>query len=295
MEDLYRSLESVGATVERREGRSLPVVIRGPIDGHDVAISGSTTSQFVSGLLLAGPLAPRGLEITVVEAMKSSPYVALTVEMMESFGAHVTVEGRRYLVGTGGYKGREVTIEPDASSASYFYAAAAITGGTVGVRGLDRSSRQGDIGFLDLLVAMGASITPSDDGVEVTGTGRLVGIEVDAGDRPDIVPTLAVVAAMASTTTVITGVGFTRGHESDRVGGLVTELRRCGVDARELDDGLVIEPSVPHGALVHTYGDHRMAMAFAILGLVVPGIVLDDAECVAKTFPRFFEVLDHLR
>jgi 3-phosphoshikimate 1-carboxyvinyltransferase len=227
-------------------------------------------------------------------ALKSRPYVDLTVEVMEHFGAVVSVEGPRYTV-HGPYQARTYEVEPDASSASYVFAAAAITGGEVRVRGLTRASHQGDIAFVSYLEAMGAEV--DDDGASITLTARrpLRGVTVDASDTTDIVPTLAVVAAFASTPTEIDGIGFARRKESDRVGGLVRELQRCGVDATELPDGIVVRPSQPHGALVRTASDHRMAMAFAVLGLKVPGIELDDPECVEKTFPGFFDVLDDLR
>jgi 3-phosphoshikimate 1-carboxyvinyltransferase len=296
MEDLYRALESVGAHVQRAVGDlSLPVIINGPIKRTTLAISGSTTSQFLSGLLLAAPLAAHGMTIEVDGDRKSKPYIDLTVRTMREFGAHIDESESEYRVAPGGYVGREMAVEPDASTASYFYAAAAVTGGRVRVSGLSRASIQGDIGFVDLLAAMGVSVTEDDNGIVVSGSGRLAGITVDASNMPDIVPTLAVVAAFASSRTVVTGVGFTRGHESDRVGGLVAELVRCGVEAREEEDGLVIEPGAPHGARVHTHSDHRMAMAFAVLGLVVPGVELDDPQCVDKTFPEFFETLEGLR
>jgi 3-phosphoshikimate 1-carboxyvinyltransferase len=296
MEDLYRSLEAIGASVDRPVGgRSLPVEIRGPIGGSAVSISGATTSQFLSGLLLAGPVAPGGLSISVDGALKSKPYVDLTIGVMRHFGAQVEEARSSYEVAAGGYAGRSITVEPDASTASYFYAAAAITGGRVRVEGLSRSSVQGDIAFVDYLEQMGAIVRDDGRSIAVEGSGPLTGIILDASDTTDIVPTLAVVAALATTRTHIMGIGFARAKESDRVGGLVTELRRCGVRATEEPDGIVIEPSTPHGARVCTYSDHRMAMAFAVLGLVVPGIELDEPECVAKTFPDFFEVLDQLR
>jgi 3-phosphoshikimate 1-carboxyvinyltransferase len=296
MEDLYRSLESIGVRVERRfGGLSLPVVIRGPMNRAAISVEGSTTSQFLSGLLLAGPVTPNGFVIEVDGELKSKPYVDLTISMMRRFGARVDEGEGSYVVSPGGYEGATITVEPDASTASYFYAAAAITGGRVRVEGLSRASAQGDIAFVDLLAAMGASVDDEDGTIVVSGNDALCGVIVDASNTPDIVPTLAVVAAFASSRTVVTGVGFTRGHESDRIGGLVKELIRCGVNAHEEVDGLVIEPSTPHGALIQTSSDHRMAMAFSILGLVVPGIELDDPQCVEKTFPDFFEVLEGLR
>jgi 3-phosphoshikimate 1-carboxyvinyltransferase len=184
-----------------------------------------------------------------------------------------------------------VAIEPDATAASYFWAAAAICGGRVRVRGLGRASGQGDVRLADVLAAMGATVVADGEGIEVRVDGALHGVTVDMADISDTVPTLAVVAAFAEGTTRITGVGFIRRKESDRLGALVCELQRCGVSAREEPDGVVIEGSNPHGARIETYDDHRMAMSFALLGLRVPGIEIADPECVAKTFPEYFDVL----
>jgi 3-phosphoshikimate 1-carboxyvinyltransferase len=190
---------------------------------------------------------------------------------------------------------RSYRIEPDASAASYFFAAAAICGGRVSVAGLGRSSLQGDLRFVDVLGSMGAAIEVDTDRTTVRGTGTLHGVAVDLRDLSDMVPTLAAVAVFADSPTTITGVGFIRGKESDRIGDLVRELRRCGIDAVEHDDGLTVNPGEPTPARIGTYDDHRMAMAFALIGLRVPGIEIEDPNCVAKTFPGYFTALDQLR
>jgi 3-phosphoshikimate 1-carboxyvinyltransferase len=189
----------------------------------------------------------------------------------------------------------EYAIEPDASAASYFFAAAAICGGRVTVDGLGDGSLQGDLAFVEVLESMGATVLHSAHSTTVEGDGTLAGIEVDLRDLSDTVPTLAVVAAFASSPTTIRGVGFIRGKESDRIAAVVTELRRCGIEAQEQQDGLRIVPGTLHGARIETYDDHRIAMAFALIGLRVPGIEIADPGCVAKTFPRYFEALDSLR
>jgi 3-phosphoshikimate 1-carboxyvinyltransferase len=234
------------------------------------------------------------LEIEVDGALVSRPYVDMTVAAMRRFGASVIDNDTRFVVAGTGYRAQDLDIEPDASSASYFFGAAAALGGTVRVSGLGRSSLQGDLGFVDVLESMGATVSRGEDFTEVSGHGELRGVDVDLSGLSDTVPTLAVVAALANGPTRITGVGFIRNKESDRIGGVVNELRRCGVDATEESDGLVIRPGGAHGAVIRTYDDHRMAMAFSILGLAVDGVVIEDPSCVDKTFPSFFEVLDEL-
>jgi 3-phosphoshikimate 1-carboxyvinyltransferase len=193
------------------------------------------------------------------------------------------------------YRARTFTVEPDASAASYFFAAAAVAGGQVTIEGLGAGSVQGDLAFVDVLEDMGARVERSSSSTTVIGTGALHGVTVDLRHLSDMVPTLAVVAAFADRPTTIDGVGFIRGKESDRIGAVITELQRCGIEAIAHDDGMTIKPGEPHAAVVETYDDHRIAMAFSILGLRVPGIEIADPGCVAKTFPSFFETLDQLR
>lgn len=293
MGDLADALGHLGARVEAlAEAGHLPLRVTGPLAGGTVTLPGDTSSQFLSGLLLAAPLMPDGLDVTLSTDLVSRPYVAMTVACMARFGVTVHTPGpRRFVVEPGQrYQAAEVTVEPDASAASYVYAAAALTGSRLCVRGVRRSSVQGDVGFVDLLGAMGATVEDDPDGLAVAG-GRLAGITADMADRSDVVQTLAVVAPFASSATEITGVGFIRGKETDRLSMTVRELRRCGVDADELPDGLVVRPSQPHGAVIDPSGDHRMAMSFAVLGLRVPGIAIADPGVTAKTFPGFFDLL----
>jgi 3-phosphoshikimate 1-carboxyvinyltransferase len=210
---------------------------------------------------------------------------------MADFGS--PVEG--LAVAPRGYVAARFAVEPDASAASYFFAVAAVTGGRVLIEGLSRTSVQGDLSFVDVLQAMGAEVTWHADAVEVRGTGVLHGVEVDMSQLSDTAPTLAVVAALADSPTRVTGIGFIRRKESDRIGSVVRELQRCGVDATEEPDGFVVRPGPAHGARVETYDDHRMAMSFGVLGLVVPGIEIVDPSCVVKTFPGFWLALDALR
>jgi len=295
---VLHALRALGVDVEYRgEPGHLPVMVRGHVDGDRVEVDGSASSQFVSGLLLAAPCYRRGLSVDVVGETVSGPYVALTLDVMRAFGVEPVADGAgRYEVGPGAYRAvSPYAIEPDASSASYAFAAAAIVGGRVRVDGLGDGSRQGDLAFVDLLGQMGADVERAPGHVEVRSSGELHGVDVDLRDTPDVAQTLAVVAAFADGPTTVRGVGFIRGHETDRLAAVVTELRRCGVDASETDDGFVVRPGAPSGADVQTYDDHRMAMSFALLGLRVPGIRISDPGCVAKTFPGYWDLLDHLR
>ncbi len=283
-------------------GDSLPLdVVGGRLHTGAVPLSGSVSSQFLSGLLLSAPYAEpiKGepvLRIDIRDSLVSTPYVELTLSTMADFGVTVARDGYRWFaVAPQGYRARTLAIEPDASAASYFFAAAAVTGGRVRVPGLGRRTVQGDLRFVELLSRMGARVTVTDDHTEVEGTGQLRGIDVDMADISDTAQTLAVVATFASGPTRVRGIGFIQHKETDRLGAVVTELQRLGIGARRLDDGFVVEPGVPRPGRVATYDDHRMAMSFALLGLVHPGITVENPACVAKTFPRFFTVLDQLR
>ena len=288
----------LGATVEPlgRAGH-LPAVIHADrARGGRLEVAGDVSSQFLSGLLLAGPAMPDGLEVTLTTELVSAPYVELTLGVMEAFGAAARrTDERTFEVPGDGYRATTYRVEPDASAATYLLAAAAITGGRVRVAGLTRHATQGDAAFADVLAAMGAEVVRDAHGTEVVGTGRLHGVDVDLADLSDTAQTLAAVAVFADSPTRVRGIGFIRRKETDRIHAVVTELRRCGIEAHEEDDGFVIHPGRPTPTVVATYDDHRMAMSFALLGLVAPGIAIADPGCVAKTFPDYFEVLDALR
>jgi 3-phosphoshikimate 1-carboxyvinyltransferase len=295
MAPLLDALRRLGVAVEE-EGSAghLPVVMKGPVTGHVAELPGDASSQFLSGLLLAGPLSPAGLEVRLTTDLVSRPYAAMTAAVMQAFGARVDIGERVCRAAGGGYRSADYVVEPDASAASYFFAAAAITGGRVRVEGLGRTSIQGDIAFVDVLARMGASVSMTGDTTEVTG-GELHGADVDLSDLSDTAPTLAVVAAFADSPTRVRGIGFIRAKESDRIGAVVEELRKCGVDASEEADGFVVRPAPIHPAVVDPHDDHRLAMAFALIGLRVPGIEIANPECVAKTFPDYFDRLESLR
>ena len=282
----------------------LPVVIDTPGDlrGGPLAVAGDTSSQFLSGLLLAAPGTREGVRLQVTTPLVSRPFVDLTVDVMAAFGVDVDVDpgaGRPepgFMVPPGAYRATDLLVEPDASAASYLLAAAAVVGGRITVSGLGSASRQGDAGFADLLAAMGAGVDRTPDSTTVVGTGgtlRSLG-EVDLVDMPDMAQTLAAVAVFADAPTRVTGVELIRGHETDRIAAVVAELRRAGIRADEHRDGFTVHPGTPQPARIETYDDHRMAMSFALLGLRAPGIEIADPACVGKTFPGFWDVLDAL-
>jgi len=221
----------------------------------------------------------------------------MTLAVMRVFGARVTVVGEHdgYRVEPTGYTATDHVIEPDASAASYFWAIPALCGGTVTIPGLGTESIQGDMGFLDVLAAMGAEVTAEPRRSVVRGAGRLRGVNVDMAQMSDTAQTLAALAPFADGPTEVSGIGFIRAKETDRVAAVVAELQRCGIEATELADGFRILPGIPRPTVFHTYADHRMAMSFALIGLRVPGIEIDDAECVSKTFPGFWRTLDGVR
>ncbi|HEU4401575.1 MAG TPA: 3-phosphoshikimate 1-carboxyvinyltransferase [Candidatus Polarisedimenticolia bacterium] len=301
IEDLLLALRALGGSAESLPQNGCPPVrVGGGLLGGSARLGGSRSSQYLSAILLAAPAAPAGVMIEIEGGLVSRPYVDLTIGVMSRFGVAVEQEppaprARRYTVRPGGvYEPRDIAIEGDYSSASYFFAAAAVTGGRVEVSGLDPDSAQGDAGFLDLLRLMGCRITKGQGVIAVEGPGNLAGIEADCGMMPDIVPTLAVVALFAGGPTTVRGVPHLRIKETDRIAALVTEIRRLGGEAEPQADGLRIVPRPLRGAAIETYGDHRMAMAFAVAGLALPGVVIRDPGCVAKSFPGFWDLLDRL-
>lgn len=285
------ALRDLGVAVEELgEPGHLPVAVSGPVRGGEARVRGDLSSQFVSGLLLAAPAMPGGLRIMLSSDLVAAPFVAMTEAVMRAFGADVA----DLAVRPGPYRARRYAVEPDASAASYFLAAAAILGGRVTVEGLGAGSLQGDLGFAGVLARMGATVALTDDAVTVTGNG-LRGIEVDLADMPDMAQTFAVVAACAEGPSRVGGVGVIRGHETDRIAAVVAELRRVGVGAEETGDGFTVVPAPLQPATVRTYDDHRMAMSFALLQLVEPGIRIADPGVVAKTFPGYWDALARLR
>ena len=275
----------------------LPVTVSGPLRaGERLQVRGDISSQFLTALMLIGPYVPGGLHVTITTPLVSRPYLLITQAVMAEFGhAAVSVDNREIDVEPGSYRSRDYTVEPDASSASYPLAAAAICGGRVEVPGLTSRSMQGDAGFSDVLATMGCTAARGDAATMVEGGAGLHGVDIDMVDLSDLVPTLAAVAVFADTPTRIRGVGFIRAKESDRLGDLCAELRRLGAEADDTDDGLTIEPAILHGSRLQTHDDHRLAMAFGLIGLGVPGVEIDDPDVVSKSWPGYWEMLGGLR
>jgi len=297
MGPLHDSLAALGATVVPGESvGSLPVTISGPLRRADaVVMPGNVSSQYVTALMLIAPYIPGGLKLWLSSGLVSRPYLEITRSVMAAFGVtDVDIKQRHVTVGPSEYLPTEYVVEPDASSASYPLAAAAMVGGAVSVAGLGTTSVQGDARFVDVLSSMGAMVTtgPTDTVVMRRRDTPLRGVDVDMSDISDLVPTLAVVATQAVTPTRISGVGFIRGKESDRLGDLAAELAKTGALVTVEPDGLLIEPTdLLHGARLDTHHDHRLAMAFGLLGLVVDGIEISDPAVVSKSWPSYWDAL----
>lgn len=300
MAPLHDALVALGATVQAAERVGhLPVTVRGPLRrASQVGVTGDISSQFITALMLIGPYVAGGLRISITTPLVSRPYLEITKLVMADFGHEaVTIDDNDAFidVGAGAYRSRDYTIEPDASSASYPLAAAAICGGRVEVPGLTVHAVQGDARFCEVLATMGCTATRSESSTIVENSEQLNGVDIDMVDMSDLVPTLAAAAVFATTRTRIRGVGFIRAKESDRLGDLCIELRRLGANATETDDGLVIEPSALHGGHVTTHHDHRLAMAFGLIGLRIPDVEVDDPEVVSKSWPGYWGVLGSLQ
>jgi 3-phosphoshikimate 1-carboxyvinyltransferase len=238
---------------------------------------------------MAAPYAQQKTTIDIDGPLVSKPYVNMTIKLMESFGANVVNQNySRFEISTGNYQAQDFEIEPDASAASYFWAAAAITDGDVVVEGLNKDALQGDVQFCECLKLMGCLVDYRQDGIRVVGQGKLQGIEIDMNAISDTVQTLAAIALFADGPTRIRGVAHNRHKETDRIGDLATELRKLGATVQEFDDGLAITPGPLQAAEIETYDDHRMAMSLSLPGLKVPGIVIKDPQCTSKTYPGFF-------
>ena len=294
--DLVDAMRHLGAAVDYAgEPGRFPLAIEGGgFRGGEVRVSASKSSQFVSGLLMASPYADAPVTLHP-EGRKEWPYVGITVALMRAFGVEVDEANGRFTVAPALYSSREYEVEPDASGASYFMAAAAVTGGRVRIPGLGSSSPQGDLRFAGVLRDMGCRVEIAPHSIEVKGPDRLQGIEVDMNAFSDTMITLAAISPFATSPTTIKNVGHTRLQETDRLSAVATELNRLGVKTHTTASTIRIIPDIVRPGVIRTYGDHRMAMAFAITGLVASGIRIGDPGCVTKTFPGYFGALESLR
>ena len=309
--DLIDALHQLGVAIsplsqrERAEGEGEIHSICPPVKidakglpGGKTKIAGNISSQFLSALLMVAPYAQSPIEIELTTDLNSKPYVDMTVSIMKSFGVEIDRDNyERFIIHPASYLPiTNYQIESDASAASYFFAAPAICGGKVKVENISRKSVQGDIAFIDVLARMGCIIYEGENSIEVMSTDTLNGIDVDMSDIPDTAQTLAAVAPFASSPTRIRGIASARVKETDRVSATCTELKRLGVRVDEHEDGMTIYPCQDlQPADIQTYNDHRMAMAFSLIGLRFDGVTIENPACVSKTFPHYFQVLESLR
>lgn len=299
LEPLIDALRGLGVSCHCTNGNGCPPVVieGGGLRGGRAVFTDTQSSQYISSLLIGAPYAEEDVAIELRGETVSLPYIDMTRAAMRHFGVEVTTEtDGGFLVRAGErYAGREYAIEGDVSSASYFFLAAALCRGKVRILNINPDTMQGDIGLLEVMKRLGCRVKKGRDWVEVRGESLHAGtFQFDMGKMPDMVPTLAVLSAFRPGRTVITGASHLRLKESDRIAALVTELNRTGIEAREREDGLVIEGSHPHGARIETYNDHRIAMSFAVAGLAAEGMAIENEACADKSFPEFWNEMERL-
>jgi len=288
--DLLDALRQLGVRSESNDGFPPVKIYGGSFKGGDIKLKGNISSQYLSSLLMCAPYAKKDVAINILGKLTSKPYVDITLDVMKNFGADVkNIKYKKFIIkNTKKYKARSYRIEGDASNASYFFAAAAVSKGRVMVKNLNSDTKQGDLRFVELLKSMGCGARKGKDFIEVEGHS-LKGIDVDMNDMPDAVPTLAVTSLFAEGTTTIRNVANLRLKETDRIRALAFELRKIGANVKEMNDGLEIKRKRLQKAVIETYNDHRMAMSFAVVGLSISGIRIKNPNCVAKSFPDFWE------
>lgn len=298
MGPVLAALRALGCRVDDDGRGTLPFTVhgRGGMPGGEVTLDASSSSQFISALLLAGPRYDQGLTLRHDgPPVPSEPHLEMTVETLRDAGAIVDdSEVNTWRVEPSELNGLDVHVEPDLSNAAPFLAAALVSGGRVTVPGWPQHTTQAGDAVRDILDAMGGDVALHRDGLTVSGTGEISGVDVDLHDASELTPVVAALAALADSPSVIRGVAHIRGHETDRLAALARELGALGADVHETEDGLRIQPRPMRGGLFHTYADHRMVMAGAVLGLRVPGVVVEDVGTVAKTLPQFTDLWQHL-
>jgi 3-phosphoshikimate 1-carboxyvinyltransferase len=294
---LVEVLKEMGADIFTHNNCPPVEINANGLTGGKIILRDIESSQYVSALLLCAPYTTKGMDLSLQGVVVSTPYIDLTIAVMKDFGAKIIQTGKYEYHVTAGeiYRGREYRVEGDASSASYFFLAAALLGKTIRVIGINRQSKQGDIRLLSVLEELGCKVSSGENWMEVSGNNLAKGdFTFDLNDMPDMVPTLAILAAFRNGQTIIENVSHLRIKESNRLEAVVAELNRTGIEAREMPEGLVIQGGKMRPAKIETYNDHRMAMSFAIAGLVVRGIEISDKKCVDKSFPAFWEELEKI-
>ena len=295
IKDLLDALQQLGARSESNNGFPPVKIYGGTFNGGNIKLKGNISSQYLSSILMCSPYAKHDTTINITGGMTSKPYVDVTLDIMKDFGVSVkNINYKKFAIKSGQfYRSRNYTIEGDASNASYFFAAAAITKGRIKVKNINPNSKQGDIKFVDLLKKMGCKVKKGIGFVEIQGNS-LKGIDVDMNNMPDVVPTLAVTSLFSDSTTRIRNVLNLRIKETDRLRALEIELRKLGGDVKESEDGITIKRRRLHKAIIETYNDHRMAMSFAVAGLAISGVRIKNPACVKKSFPDFWKKFEQL-
>jgi 3-phosphoshikimate 1-carboxyvinyltransferase len=296
LEDLINAVIPLGITAEYNNKKGyVPIKIKPGFNGGETTLKGDKSSQFFTSILISAPYAKKDVIINTEGKLVSKPYIDVTISMMKDFGVDVINENyTRFIVKAGQrYRAKEYDIEGDYSSASFFFAMAAITGGRIKVNNLNPNSTQGDKNFVEFLKQMGCDINYGNNHVEVIGK-PLKAIRANMCDYPDIVSPLAVVASFADGESEFYDISHLKYKECDRLIAPITELKKMGIDARCTDDCILIKGGNPHTAIIDTYKDHRMVMSFAAAGLKVPGMIINNPENVSKSFPNFFELLEGL-
>lgn len=299
VEPLIHALTDLGANIEYLEKEGFfPIRIKGEgLKGSAVNISGRISSQFISGLLLASPYAEKEVRITIPDTIVQHEYVRITLGLMETFGVKVdcSEDLGHMVVPQGEYVGQDLPLEADASTASYFFALAALTNGRIRITNLTADTNQPDIHMLDVYEKMGCQVVKGEDYIELTGTDRLIGgFDISMKEMSDQTLTLAALAPFASGPITMRDVEHIRHHESDRIRAICTELRKLGIEVKEFQDGLTVYPGTPQAATLDSYDDHRVAMSIALIGSRIPGIRINDPGCVSKTCPSYFELYEQL-
>ncbi|PDP88384.1 3-phosphoshikimate 1-carboxyvinyltransferase [Glycomyces fuscus] len=288
--ELLAALRALGADIDDGGRGALPMAVHGTgaVRGGEVTLDASGSSQFVSALLLSGARFTEGVHVRHSgPPVPSQPHLDMTVEMLRAAGVAVSVAENSWRVEPGPVKVCDITVEPDLSNAAPFLAAALVTGGEVTVEGWPEHTTQPGDELRSLFTRMGGEVSRSSEGLTLRGTGRILGIDADLRDVGELTPTVAAVAALATTPSRLTGIAHLRRHETDRIAALAAEINRLGGDAEELPDGLVINPRPMRGGVFHSYDDHRMATSGAVIGLAVPGVEVENIATTRKTLPDF--------